>query len=288
MDQATSVDLGLAVKTASEPEETIYADEAIGEDSMGPIAKAVQPSAVPYYYPSKSLPTSTELLKKTMDQRREVYEKFEVLGQYFGVELNPYKGKQSFCRGCEYQIAPGDLRFRHIVCSNKCNASVKPKDKNLRTLDVCGRWHLDCLLREQVDGHDRFVHTNPSWKDITSTRQIAGFEDLSLEHQDIVMRKLGPRKRSINVPRSDLSYKYTPRPPPSVVLVEGEKEETIQNATPVLPFKKIKLSLGKSKSPTLVSAKSPIKSPNRPSPQLSPQFATLSQTTSPKLAPAPL
>ncbi|KAJ3358793.1 hypothetical protein HDU91_005114 [Kappamyces sp. JEL0680] len=77
MDQATSVDLGLAVKTASEPEETIYADEAIGEDSMGPIAKAVQPSAVPYYYPSKSLPTSTELLKKTMDQRREVYEKFE-------------------------------------------------------------------------------------------------------------------------------------------------------------------------------------------------------------------
>ena len=62
---------------------------ANGSEAPGPVSQKLSeaqptsnismfaPISISNYYPSKSLPSSTEMLKKTQEQRREVYDRFE-------------------------------------------------------------------------------------------------------------------------------------------------------------------------------------------------------------------
>jgi hypothetical protein len=110
----------------------------------------------------------------TKEEREKKYKDFTKKGQFFTVEKSP--SGRAKCKGCKRPIHKSVLRFRHIVCNNKCCQKGK-------TLDVCGRWHVNCILDAQKSNIDWFLYSNPEFKPIVQTFQLDGFDKLSKEDQ---------------------------------------------------------------------------------------------------------
>jgi len=237
-------------------------------------------------------------------ERMQLYELLSSKGMFYGVERGNTKGKQSACKGCNALMAKGgNLRFRHLVCSTKCAA---PKINN----DTCGRWHPECLVAMQESDLDRFVLTNPGFKPIKESWQLAGFEDLTPVEQELILRVLDgktgvvtkrrlvksglTRKLSFGTPPSDSLSDPRPKTIPKLILKKEKIKAPIRNppgqrvtnpsagkVLPKSPSKSEKLT--KSSLIELnASALSPIKSATRRSPPRSP-----STSKSPEKAIAP-
>lgn len=123
-----------------------------------------------------------------------VFEKYRKLEQFWCIEVNPARGKPTICRHCNGQVGKGELRIRHLVCTNKCN-----QDQGHRSpIDACGKYHIRCFLNLQVEKTELFTNTNEEFTLIQSTRQIAGFDELTVAQKTILIDAIGPRKRSLN------------------------------------------------------------------------------------------
>ena len=114
--------------------------------------------------------------------RNTIYNEYLKKKQFFGIEYTSTRGRAN-CRGCCKFIKPGELRVRHIVCGNKCyKINTRKKDKDLKKIqDVCGRWHLNCLLKYQDKYPTWFKFTNSQWNKITEPEMFAGFTKLNEE-----------------------------------------------------------------------------------------------------------
>ena len=166
-----------------------------------------------------------------------MFEKYRTLGQFFCVEENPSRGKPSYCRVCSMMIGKGEIRLRHLVCSSQC---FKDQGKHKAMIDSCGRYHIQCLLNSQTEKLENFTNTNPEFTPITSTRQLAGFDELSPNLQAQVIVKLGPRKRSLlgleallkSINRSEISLNTQQSP-------NAKKLKTSPAKSPRIPTLKI-------------------------------------------------
>ncbi|KAJ3322298.1 hypothetical protein HDV06_003192 [Boothiomyces sp. JEL0866] len=116
----------------------------------------------------ESLPSLKNLSK---EDRHAIYDQYRAKGQYFCVEYCPKSTRAAKCRGCNSNLKEGELRFRHIVCNNKCFQKKKT--------DVCGRFHTACFFKLQNDHLDHFQHSHEEWKAVNSTSQFAGFTKLN-------------------------------------------------------------------------------------------------------------
>lgn len=114
------------------------------------------------------------LAKLSKEKRHEIYAQYESKGQFFAVEYS--KSDRALCRGCRKKIASDVVRARHLVCNNRCCK----KDKK----DVCGRWHMPCLMEHQKAHVEMFVHSNPAFLPISKSSQLAGFSKLEQKDKD--------------------------------------------------------------------------------------------------------
>ncbi|KAJ3257013.1 hypothetical protein HK103_004997 [Boothiomyces macroporosus] len=137
----------------------------------------------------ESLPSLKDLNK---EERHAIYDQYRAKGQYFCVEYCPKSSKAAKCRGCNAHLKEGDLRFRHLVCNNKCFQKKKT--------DVCGRFHVECFFKLQQEHLDHFQHSHDEWKTVNSVQQFAGYSKLKEADQEKLQ---------------DLIKKYSPEPVPS-------------------------------------------------------------------------
>lgn len=133
---------------------------------------------------TKVLLKASSIHKLPKAARHELYRKLADKGQYFVVELQAVGTAK--CRGCKKRIEKDDIQLRHVVCNSQCYGS------NGR--DVCGRWHIVCLLNEQTAKPERFTQSNEDSKPITDSSQLAGYEDLSVETRNRVSKVLTIRE----------------------------------------------------------------------------------------------
>lgn len=124
--------------------------------------------------------------------RATIYSEYIKKDQFFAIEYTPKRGRAN-CRGCHKFIKIGELRARHIVCGNHCftiKTNIKKNDNLKKIQDVCGRWHLNCLLQFQDKHPTWFKYTNSQWNKITYPEMLAGFTKLNEEDQKKIKQLL--------------------------------------------------------------------------------------------------
>ncbi|KAJ3388439.1 Serine/threonine-protein kinase dclk1 [Lobulomyces angularis] len=67
------------------------------------------------------------------------------------------------------------------------NSSVRSSLSSIQ--DVCGCWHIECLLQLQKNDLERFKYSNKNFEVINSEKQIAGFSLLKDEDKETVAKK---------------------------------------------------------------------------------------------------
>lgn len=123
--------------------------------------------------------TSKNLSK---EERAAMRTRYSSRNQHFAAELSP--GSRASCKGCAKKILSGELRFRHVTCSNRCC-------KNMASMpDTCGRWHTGCLLERQMTHAKDFIHTDDTWQNIDALNKIIGCDLLAEKDQMLLQQAI--------------------------------------------------------------------------------------------------
>ncbi|KAJ3273198.1 hypothetical protein HDV01_004700 [Terramyces sp. JEL0728] len=175
----------------------------------------------------ESLPSLKHLNKA---ERHAVYEQYSAKGQYFAVEYCPKSTKAAKCRACNTNLKEGELRFRHIVCNNKCFQKKKT--------DVCGRFHTGCFFKHQKSHLDHFQHSHCDWILVTSSSQFAGFtriKESDKELLDNLVKQFAPGNQTetdskLKEPKSPVNEKTeaSPNKSPAKIKAEDSLNENVK------------------------------------------------------------
>ena len=138
--------------------------------------------------PKEIIKSSKKGRPTTAAERHAQYDFYTKKGQFYCVEKST--SNRAKCRGCNAIIPMHQVRVRHIVCGNKCFKTPRSA-MSAAIRDTCGRWHLTCFMKAAVENDNAgFVFTNSEWKPLAGTDQLAGFSNLSKEHQVLVEKEL--------------------------------------------------------------------------------------------------